>query len=222
MANVVVNTTSPMAGRRLHRDVNRLLASGYHTIVDEDMANLDVRFEGPLGTAYEGGVWTVSVAMPQEYPLKAPRVRFVTKILHPNIEFTTGLVCMNVFKQAWSSNYDLVNIFDTFLPQLLRHPNPHDPLNHRAASIMMHSEQLFHEHVVLCVRMYALPPAVKPQSQTDESLEKRSSDLSLSDLLSDDEEDDVADAYAVASATDGTDAANAAGACAGAEPVGDD
>ncbi|XP_044313135.1 ubiquitin-conjugating enzyme E2 H [Drosophila rhopaloa] len=191
MAHVVVNTTSPMAGRRLLRDVNRLLASGYRTTVDDDMANLDVRFEGPLGTAYEGGVWTVNVAMPQEYPLKAPRVRFVTKILHPNIEFTTGLVCMNVFKQAWSASYDLVNIFDTFLPQLLRHPNPHDPLNHRAASIMKHSEELFREHVVLCLKMYALPVVLAPRDLVEEGLEKRSSDLSLSDLLSD-EDDDVA------------------------------
>ncbi|XP_017040987.1 ubiquitin-conjugating enzyme E2 H [Drosophila ficusphila] len=185
----MANTTSPMAGRRLHRDVNRLMASGYRTTVDDDMANLDVRFEGPLGTAYEGGVWTVNVAMPLDYPLKAPRVRFVTKILHPNIEFTTGLVCMNVFKQAWSASYDLVNIFDTFLPQLLRHPNPHDPLNHRAAAIMKHSEELFREHVILCVRMYALPVVLPSQDLTEEGLEKKSSDLSLSDLLSDDEDE---------------------------------
>ncbi|KAL7729704.1 hypothetical protein ACLKA6_014574 [Drosophila palustris] len=190
MANIVVNTTSPMAGRRLNRDVNRLLAAGYHTIIDDDMTNLDVRLEGPMGTAYEGGVWTVNVAMPQEYPLKAPRLRFVTKILHPNIEFTTGLVCMNVFKQAWSANYDLVNIFETFLPQLLRHPNPHDPLNHHAAAIMKRSEQDFRNSVSMFLRMYALPIDLRGQSQGKESLEKRSSDLSLSDLLSDDDNDD--------------------------------
>ncbi|KAM8704606.1 hypothetical protein ACLKA7_009117 [Drosophila subpalustris] len=190
MANIVVNTTSPMAGRRLNRDVNRLLAAGYHTIIDDDMTNLDVRLEGPMGTAYEGGVWTVNVAMPQEYPLKAPRLRFVTKILHPNIEFTTGLVCMNVFKQAWSANYDLVNIFETFLPQLLRHPNPHDPLNHHAAAIMKRSEQDFRNSVSMFLRMYALPIDLRGQSQDKESLEKRSSDLSLSDLLSDDDNDD--------------------------------
>ncbi|XP_039491912.1 ubiquitin-conjugating enzyme E2 4 [Drosophila santomea] len=188
---MVVNTTLPMAGRRLDRDVNRLLASGYRTTVDDNMANLDVCLEGPLGSAYEGGVWTVNVAMPQEYPLKAPRIRFVTKILHPNIEFITGLVCMNVLKQAWSSSYDLVNIFETFLPQLLRHPNPHDSLNHRAAAIMKHSEKLFREHVILCMKTYAMPAILPTRQLVEEGLEKRSSDLSLSDLLteSDDDED---------------------------------
>ncbi|ALC45780.1 Ubc-E2H [Drosophila busckii] len=179
-----------MAGRRLVRDVNRLLVAGYHTIVDDDMSNLDVRLEGPMGTAYEGGVWTVNVAMPQEYPLKAPRLRFVTKILHPNIEFTTGLVCMNVFKQAWSANYDLLNIFETFLPQLLRHPNPHDPLNHHAAAIMKQSEKDFRDRVSMFLKMYALPIVLPGQSKDNESLDKRSSDLSLSDLLSDNDADD--------------------------------
>ncbi|XP_062125141.1 uncharacterized protein LOC133838160 [Drosophila sulfurigaster albostrigata] len=190
MANLVVNTTSPMAGRRLNRDVNRLLAAGYQTVIDDDMSNLDVSFVGPMGSAYEGGLWIVNVAMPQEYPLKAPRLRFVTKILHPNIEFTTGLVCMNVFKQAWSANYDLVNIFETFLPQLLRHPNPHDPLNHHAAAIMKRSEQDFRDTVSMFLRMYALPIVTTGRSRDSENLEKRSSDLSLSDLLSDDDDDD--------------------------------
>ncbi|XP_060646969.1 uncharacterized protein LOC132785028 [Drosophila nasuta] len=190
MANLVVNTTSPMAGRRLNRDVNRLLAAGYQTVIDDDMTNLDVSFVGPMGSAYEGGIWIVNVAMPQEYPLKAPRLRFVTKILHPNIEFTTGLVCMNVFKQAWSANYDLVNIFETFLPQLLRHPNPHDPLNHHAAAIMKRSEQDFRDTVSMFLRMYALPIVTTGRSRDSENLEKRSSDLSLSDLLSDDDDDD--------------------------------
>ncbi|XP_068157069.1 uncharacterized protein [Drosophila tropicalis] len=185
---IVVNTTSPLVGRRLHRDVNRLMASGHRTTVDDDMINLNVLFEGPMGTAYSGGVWNVSVVMPQDYPLKAPRVRFVTKILHPNIDFTTGLVCMNVFKQAWSPSYDLVNIFDTFLPQLLRNPNPNDPLNCRAAAMMKRSEHFFHEQVIVCVKTYALPSVLPNRGQNGDELEKRSSDLSLSDLLSDNDE----------------------------------
>ncbi|BFF89905.1 ubiquitin-conjugating enzyme E2 6 [Drosophila madeirensis] len=190
MASAVVNTTSPMAGRRLQRDVSRLLASGHRTTVDDDMANLDVLFEGPLGTAYEGGMWTVSISMPKDYPLNPPKVRFITKILHPNIEFNTGLVCMNVFRQAWSPSYDLLNIIETFLPQLLRNPNPNDPLNHHAAEIMKHSEAMFRENVIACVKMYARPAPTCSRSDTaKQSLEKRSSDLSLSELLSDDDVD---------------------------------
>jgi len=43
--------------------------------------------------------------------------------------------------------YDMVNIFEVFLPQLLRYPNPTDPLNGEAAALMMRDEGSYNTKV---------------------------------------------------------------------------
>jgi hypothetical protein len=43
--------------------------------------------------------------------------------------------------------YEMVNIFEVFLPQLLRYPNPTDPLNGEAAALMMREPKTYEAKV---------------------------------------------------------------------------
>ncbi len=65
---------------------------------------------------------------------------------------SSGTVCLDVINQTWSPMFDLVNIFDVFLPQLLLYPNPKDPLNPEAAKKLHEDESKYKDLVcIYCI-----------------------------------------------------------------------
>lgn len=60
---------------------------------------------------------------------------------------SSGSVCLDVINQTWSPMFDMINIFEVFLPQLLRYPNPADPLNGEAAALLMREPKSYDNKV---------------------------------------------------------------------------
>ena len=56
---------------------------------EDDTRLLTGRFKGPEGTPYEGGEYVVDIEIPSDYPFKPPKMRFATKIWHPNVSSQT-------------------------------------------------------------------------------------------------------------------------------------
>lgn len=67
-----------------------------------------------------------------------------------------------MINQTWTPIYELVNVFDTFLPQLLTYPNPKDPLNPDAASLLNTSQEEYEIVVRQMVRQFAGGPGDNP------------------------------------------------------------
>lgn len=182
-------------------DVMKLLMSDYKVEMDGDsMCEFFVDFNGPPDSPYAGGVWKVHVELPDAYPYKSPSIGFVNKIFHPNVDEGAGSVCLDVINQTWSPMFDLLNVFEVFLPQLLLYPNPSDPLNGEAAAMLMREPAAYAARVKDYVQRYAKPEMVAllgpggAAAQGKEAAEEESdSDSEDADayITSDDEAKDV-------------------------------
>ncbi|KAJ5702245.1 ubiquitin conjugating enzyme Ubc8 [Penicillium malachiteum] len=148
-----------------------LLMSDYEVTLVNDNSRQEfyVRFKGPEETPFAGGHWKIHVELPDQYPYKSPSIGFVNRIFHPNIDELSGSVCLDVINQTWSPMYDMINIFEVFLPQLLRYPNPSDPLNGEAAALMMREPKSYDAKVKEYVAKYASKDAVDEVEEETES-----------------------------------------------------
>lgn len=130
--------------KRKQKDIMKLLMSDYKVIPHPQNPNeLTVIFNGPSESYYKTGIWDVLVVIPEQYPFKSPSIGFLNKIYHPNIDENSGSICLDVINQAWSPMFDLLNVFDIFLPQLLSYPNPKDPLNPDAAALFVVAPDIY-------------------------------------------------------------------------------
>ena len=94
--------------------------------VDNDLRHWIAIIVGPTETPYEGGMFKLDVLFPQDYPFKAPDIKFITKIYHPNIHMS-GRICLDILKDKWSPALTIGRVLLS-LCSLLNDPNPDDPL----------------------------------------------------------------------------------------------
>ena len=86
------------------------------------------KLKGPPDTPYTGGNFYVNIDVPEDYPISAPKCKFITKVFHPNIHFDTGEICFELLKDKWSPRWSLESVCRAIL-DLLTNPNAESPLN---------------------------------------------------------------------------------------------
>lgn len=63
-------------------------------VTEGNLRELRGTIQGPVGTCYEGGLFEVDIQIPKQYPFEPPKMKFVTKVWHPNISSQTGAICL--------------------------------------------------------------------------------------------------------------------------------
>ncbi|WFD34383.1 E2 ubiquitin-conjugating enzyme [Malassezia cuniculi] len=112
------------------RETERLIAEpvpGIETSPHEDnLRYFDVVISGPAQSPFEGGRFRLELFLPEDYPMAAPKVRFLTRIYHPNID-KLGRICLDILKDKWSPALQVRTVLLS-IQALLSAPNPDDPL----------------------------------------------------------------------------------------------
>lgn len=81
---------------------------------------------GPPETPFANGVFILEIWFPIDYPFKPPKVKFKTRIYHPNVN-SEGAICLDILKDAWSPALTVSKVLLS-ISSLLADPNPDDPL----------------------------------------------------------------------------------------------
>jgi ubiquitin-conjugating enzyme E2 D/E len=119
-----------MASRRISKEFSDLRKNSPENCSagpsDDDIFHWNATIMGPVGTPYEGGIFNLDIDFPVNYPFKPPRVKFVTRIFHCNIN-SSGSICLDILQSNWSPALTISKVLLSIC-SLLSDPNPDDPL----------------------------------------------------------------------------------------------
>jgi len=143
--------------RRIIKETQRLIsepAPGISASPSEsNLRYFNVMILGPQQSCYEGGAFKLELFLPEDYPMAAPKVRFLTKIYHPNID-KLGRICLDILKDKWSPALQIRTVLLS-IQALLSAPNPDDPLADNIAKEWKDNEAQAMRTAKEWTRMYA-------------------------------------------------------------------
>jgi ubiquitin-conjugating enzyme E2 A len=173
-----------MAVRRLQQDLRQLLKNKVEGIdaspSSDNIFVWNAIICGPEESVYESGAFQLQLLFPDDYPLRPPQVRFITKVFHPNVWWEDGLICVDILKDGWTPSYDVLAILHS-IRLLLVDPNPLSPANLEAAILYRDNRAEYNQRVL---------QIIQDALDTDDKEENEGDDDDDSD---DDDDDDVGD-----------------------------
>lgn len=135
--------------------------------VDNDLTHWKAWLKGPEGTPYSGGLFDIDIEIPAEYPYNPPKMKFDTKIWHPNISSQTGAICLDVLGKEWSPALTIRTALLS-IQALLSSPEPDDPQDAEVAEMYKHNRELF----VQTAKYWTETFASEKKSSNDEKIQK--------------------------------------------------
>ena len=147
--------------KRLTREYKNITEENnylFSVYFDEDnILKWYVTLIGPPDTYYENGIFNLEINFTNEYPFRAPTVRFTSEILHPNI-YSDGNVCISILHEGvdsygyedsgerWMPSQNVTSILLSII-SMLNEPNFESPANVEASVLWKDEPDKFKRRV---------------------------------------------------------------------------
>ena len=116
--------------RRIHKEIVECAGdkdrSGVKASPLDGLQHFEGTIHGPPDSPYANGVFSIDIRLPNDYPFEPPRMRFLTRVWHPNISSQTGAICLDILTKEWSPAFTIRTTLVSILA-LLTSPEPDDP-----------------------------------------------------------------------------------------------
>jgi ubiquitin-conjugating enzyme E2 S len=124
--------------------------------------------EGPADTPYVGKYFLLRFTFGPDFPNTPPTAHFLTKVYHPNVDISTGAICVNTLKRDWKASHTMKHCL-AVIRCLLLEPFPESSLNEEAGKLFMESYQEYFKRTKLHADIHGRVTSIKPISATDSS-----------------------------------------------------
>ena len=151
----------------------------------DNLRYFDVTIDGPPDTPYEGGQFKLELFLPEDYPMSAPKVRFLTRLYHVNVDrlgryvevavvceprtLTSSAlphsICLDILKDKWSPALQIRTVLLS-IQALMSSPNPDDPLDAKVAEAWLADEDKALATAREWTEKYAKPKAAADATAT--------------------------------------------------------
>jgi ubiquitin-conjugating enzyme E2 D/E len=119
-----------------------------------DMFNWIGIIHGPAGSPFQGGIFHLTIHFPTDFPFKPPRIRFITRVYHPNIS-SQGDICLDILNEKWSPALTIRTVLLS-LCSLLTDPNPEHGLDNEILSVYRTNKSKYEENAREWTKKYAM------------------------------------------------------------------
>ena len=146
-----------MTERRIANDYKLITTQapeGVRLVAQKSLYEWETEIDGPVGTIWEGGTFRLLVTFPQDYPFRAPIVKFTTPMYHPNIS-TSGGICLDLLIDKWLPSFHIASLLIS-IRSFLDDPNPDHGLNSEALECFRKNKEQYAENVKKYVRQFAM------------------------------------------------------------------